>query len=384
MHNKNIPINDQVSLNKFYLECLNENILAIDTEFVRENSYHPILCLVQIAGSNFSKAIDPLSGINMEPIWKLLSNRNILKVFHAARQDIEIFFNLTGKIPEPIYDTQIAAMFCGLGEQIGYENLINKLLGLTISKEHQFTNWLQRPLSQKQIDYAISDVSYLIKVFPLIEKKIEEKNRRDWVKKEFNLLQKTDLYQIEPDEAWKKIKIKRSNPEMLFILKNLACWRETECKKRNIPRGRLIRDDVLINLSYGKPKTINEIKKVRAFPKHFSNDDCLMILNIINKCLKNLPKVLHKKIKLKEKKTISKDTLNLLKLLLNYCSQKSGIAEKVIANGDDLRLILEGKKKNVKVFYGWRNEIFGNKVESLLKGKIAFKLEKGIVKKIDI
>ena len=158
-------IRDNSTLKKFCNKCIKENVLAIDTEFIRENTYYPVLCLVQIASNSFSAVIDPLSEIDMEPVWQLLSNKKILKVFHAGRQDVEIFFNLTGKIPKPIYDTQIAAMFCGLGDQVSYEGLVNKFLGLTINKESQFSNWLQRPLTNKQIDYALSDVNYLIKNF---------------------------------------------------------------------------------------------------------------------------------------------------------------------------------------------------------------------------
>ena len=169
-----IPIKDNDTLYKFYNQCINEKVLAIDTEFIRENTYYPSLCLIQIAGSDFASAIDPLSGVDLSIIWKLLENKNILKVFHAARQDIEIFLNLTGKIPYPIYDTQIAAMFCGLGDQIGYEGLVNKFLGLSVNKELQFTNWLQRPLSKNQIEYAISDVTHLIKIYPIITKLINK------------------------------------------------------------------------------------------------------------------------------------------------------------------------------------------------------------------
>ena len=173
----NKPITDQDTLNKFYNQCIKEKILAIDTEFIRETTYYPSLCLIQIAGSDFAGAIDPLSGLDLKPILGLLINKNILKVFHAARQDIEIFLNLTGEIPYPIYDTQIAGMFCGLGDQIGYEGLVHHFLDLRVNKELQFTNWFQRPLSKQQIDYAISDVTHLIKIYPLINKIIQDSNR---------------------------------------------------------------------------------------------------------------------------------------------------------------------------------------------------------------
>ena len=377
------PITDQNTLNDFYNKCKIEKVLAVDTEFIRDSTYYPSLCLIQIAGINFAAAIDPLAKLDMSPIWELLLNKNILKVFHAGRQDIEIFFGLMGEIPTPIYDTQIAAMFCGLGDQVSYESLVNNFLGLSVNKEHQFTNWLQRPLSKNQINYAISDVTHLINIFPLIRQAIKDNNREEWVTKELEHLSKKELYQVKADEVWKKIKLKNSNPQMLNLLKYLAYWRENECKKRNIPRNRLIRDDVLINISFSKPKTISELKKIRAIPKNLSNDDFSQILEVIDKA----EKVRREEWPLISTSTspqISKSSLELLKILLKYCSEENGLAEKVIANTDDLKSILEGQKKNMKVFTGWRNKIFGEMALSLLNGKLAFKIEKGKIKKIDI
>ena len=377
------PITDQNTLNDFYNKCKIEKVLAVDTEFIRDSTYYPSLCLIQIAGINFAAAIDPLAKLDMSPIWELLLNKNILKVFHAGRQDIEIFFGLMGEIPTPIYDTQIAAMFCGLGDQVGYESLVNNFLGLSINKEHQFTNWLQRPLSQNQINYAISDVTHLINIFPLIRQAIKDNNREEWVTKELEHLSKKELYQVKADEVWKKIKLKNSNPQMLNLLKYLASWRENECKKRNIPRNRLIRDDVLINISFSKPKTISELKKIRAIPKNLSNDDFFQILEVVDKAQK-VKREEWPLISTSTSPQISKSSLELLKILLKYCSEENGLAEKVIANTDDLKSILEGQKKNMKVFTGWRNKIFGEIALSLLNGKLAFKMEKGKIKKIDI
>ena len=209
--NKVIINND--TLKEFINKCLKQKVLAIDTEFIRDNTYYPILCLVQIAGKDFAAAIDPLSEIDMNPIWDLLSNEKILKIFHSGRQDIEIFLNLTGKIPKPIYDTQIAAMFCGLGDQVGYEKLVDKFLNLSINKENQFTNWLQRPLTKSQLDYAISDVTHLIKIFPSVNKLILKAGRQEWVSKEIEQLYKKNLYNVNPEEAWKRIKVKYSKSE---------------------------------------------------------------------------------------------------------------------------------------------------------------------------
>ena len=379
-----IPIKDNDTLYKFYNQCINEKVLAIDTEFIRENTYYPSLCLIQIAGSDFASAIDPLSGVDLSIIWKLLENKNILKVFHAARQDIEIFLNLTGKIPYPIYDTQIAAMFCGLGDQIGYEGLVNKFLGLSVNKELQFTNWLQRPLSKNQIEYAISDVTHLIKIYPIITKLINDSNRTEWVEKEMQSISDQSLYKIDPLDIWKRIKLKNSKPKTLNLLKHLAAWRENECKKQNIPRNKLIRDDVLVNVSYQSPQTIIELKKIRAFPKQLSHKNCNDIIETIQNANRIIQEDWPNVIKTYKKSNISSNSLELLKLLLKFSSEESGLAEKLIANNDDLRDLIEAKNNDLRVFKGWRNDIFGKEAILLLNGKLGFRLENGQVKKIQI
>jgi ribonuclease D len=384
MESSKNPIIDNDTLYKFYNQCINEKVLAIDTEFIRENTYYPSLCLIQIAGSDFAGAIDPLSGVDLSIIWKLLENKNILKVFHAARQDIEIFFNLTGEIPYPIYDTQIAAMFCGLGDQIGYEGLVNKFLGLSVNKELQFTNWLQRPLSKNQIDYAISDVTHLIKIYPLIEKLINDSHRTEWVEKEMQSINDQNLYKVDPLDIWKRIKLKNSKPKTLNLLKYLAAWRENKCKEKNIPRNKLIRDDVLVNLSYQSPQNIIELKKIRAFPKQLSHKDCNDIIETIKNANKIIQEDLPNVITTYKKSNISSNSLELLRLLLKVSSEESGLAEKLIANSDDLRDLIEAKNNNLRVFKGWRNDIFGKQAISLLNGKLGFRLENGQIKKIQI
>ena len=377
-------IRDNSTLKKFCNKCIKEKVLAIDTEFIRENTYYPVLCLVQIASDSFSAVIDPLSDIDLQPFLKILSNKNILKVFHAGRQDIEIFFNLTGKIPTPIYDTQIAAMFCGLGDQVSYDGLVDKFLGIKINKESQFSNWLQRPLTKKQVKYALADVNHLIKIFPLMKKVIKESNREEWVKKEFEHLTNKKIYDINPIEVWKKIKIRNPKSKILNILRYLAEWREIECKKRNIPKNRLIRDEVLVTLSQLKPNDIFSIKKLRGMPKVFNDKDLNTILKIIKFSCKIESEKWPKIPKQSKKLNVNKASLDLLKLLLSYCSQKSGLAEKLIADADELRLILDGQQADLEVFKGWRYDIFGKFVNPLLNGQIAFTIKNNKIKKIEI
>ena len=274
-------------------------------------------------------------------------------------------------------------MFCGLGDQVSYDGLVNNFLKLTISKESQFSNWLQRPLTNKQIDYALSDVNYLIKIFPLIKKTIKKTNREDWVEKELACLSNKKIYDINPIEIWKKIKIKNPKREILNILKYLAEWREIECKKRNIPRNRLIRDEILVTLSQLKPTNIFSIKKIRGIPKSLNDKDLNKILKIIKFSYEIEPEKWPKITKQIKKINVNKASLDLLKLLLTYCSQKSGLAEKLIADADELRLILDGQMKDLEVFKGWRNEIFGKYVDQLLKGKIAFTIKDNKIKKLE-
>ena len=382
--NKINVIRSNDTLKEFYNKCIKEKVLAIDTEFIRENTYYPVLCLVQIASETFSAIIDPLSEINMEPIWELLSNKEIIKVFHAGKQDLEIFFNLTGKIPEPIYDTQIAAMFCGLGDQVSYDVLVNKFLGLTLSKDSQYSNWLQRPLTKNQLQYALLDVEYLIKVFPLIKKMIKDYKREGWVEKEIKFLTSKELYNINPNEVWQRIKIKNPKRDVLNVLKFLAKWREIESKNRNIPRNKLIRNEILVNLSQSKPKDIFSIKNIRGIPKTLSNNDLNNILKVIKASQNIVPNKWPKISEYSKQLNVNKESLDLLKLLLSYCSRQSGLAEKLIANTDELRLILDGQNEDLKIFSGWRNEIFGKFVKLLLKGEIAFTIKDNKIKKIEL
>jgi len=382
MVKSNTIITDNITLNEFYNKCIKEKVLAVDTEFIRDNTYYPSLCLIQIAGENFSAAIDPLSGLEMQPVWDLLANEKILKVFHAGRQDIEIFLHLTEEIPKPIFDTQIAAMFCGLGEQVGYEKLVNNFLDLSINKENQFTNWLQRPLTKNQIEYAISDVTHLIKIYPLILKSIKDLNREDWVQKETEYLTNKNLYITDPMTAWERIKIKQLNRETLNYLKYLASWREIECKKRNIPRNRLIRDEVLVNIAVLKPREIDKLKKIRGISKNLSVADFYQILETIKQSSKYNSEQWPQINNTYKKKNVDKCSLELLKLLLSYCSEKSGLAQKLIADTEDLRNVLLDPNKNHGMFSGWRNKIFGNYVKLLLDGKLAFTIENNKIKKI--
>ena len=240
-------------------------VFAIDTEFLREKTYYPQLCLIQIAGNGIHFAIDPIdTGLDLSQLWDLLANPHITKIFHAARQDIEIFYHLTGAVPQNIFDSQIAAMVCGLGDQVGYDKLVRHFLDIMIDKSSRFTDWSKRPLSEKQISYALDDVIYLEKIYPLLSKRLVDENKQDWIAGESAILSSPTTYEVDRNTIYKRIKIRTNKPIILNRLKHLAAFRERECQKRDLPRGRFIKDETLIDLAASGPSSIDEIKKIRG------------------------------------------------------------------------------------------------------------------------
>ncbi len=252
-----------------------DDFVAVDTEFMRENTYWPDLCLVQIAGNGEAAAIDPKAdGIDLTPLLELLVNdHDVLKVFHAGGQDLEIIHNLTGKVPNPLFDTQIAAMALGYGEQIGYSNLVESVLGHTLDKGARFTDWSRRPLDKRQIDYAIADVTHLAEIFPMLVKKLVKTGRGDWLDEEMDRLADPSSFAFELEDAWKRLKLPSRNPAILGRLKALAGWREAEARSKNLPRGRIVKDDTLNELASHPPKTQDDLGKVRGLSSGWRNND---------------------------------------------------------------------------------------------------------------
>ena len=355
--------------------------IAIDTEFIREKTYWPKLCLIQVFDGKKASIIDPLvNGIDLEPLIDLLENDSITKIFHAGRQDIEIFYNLTNNIPKNIFDTQIAAMVCGFGESIGYERLVSRLLNKKIDKTSRFTNWEKRPLSKKQKDYAISDVTHLFDLYPIIKKQVFDNKRENWVKEEMNILISKETYKQDPDNAWKKLKIRSSDEKSISILFHLAKWREKKSQELDIPRGKLLRDEAIYEISSSQPTSEKEISELRSFSR------INIKLNSINEILEEIRNAKSVKInnlpEMPNHNRLSQGIsakISILKILLDSISVEYGVAQKLIANKDDLEKLIMNDNANIKTLRGWRYEIFGKKAVDFKNGRIGITMDSGNV-----
>ncbi|MEO8175298.1 MAG: ribonuclease D [Sphingomicrobium sp.] len=357
--------------------------IAVDTEFMRENTYWPELCLLQVASTEEAAAIDPLVGLDLTPILDLMvENRNVLKVFHAGGQDLEIVHNLTGKVPTPLFDTQIAAMALGHGEQIGYSNLIESLLGHALDKGARFTDWSRRPLDKRQIDYAIADVTHLATIFPRMVEKLRKNGRGAWLDEEMERLADPSSFAFDPEDAWKRLKLPSRNPAVLGRLKALAAWRETEARSKNLPRGRIVKDDTMGEIAIHPPKSQDELGQVRGLSSGWRSNDIgsrLMSALASAKPLEpsELPDREPRRPGLTKEGALVSD---LLKLLLKIRSKEAGVATKLIARTDELEALAAGVRKNLKILSGWRFDEFGRDAVDLVEGRIGFAIEHGKLK----
>ena len=367
-------IADSTSLTKFCDRLIKSSYITVDTEFMRDQTYWPRLCLVQIADEHEAAAIDTLAkGINITPLLNLLTNSRILKIFHAARQDLEIFYRLMGRLPSPIFDTQIAAMVCGFGDSAGYDTLVRKLTDETIDKSSRFTDWALRPLSQRQINYALGDVTHLRQVYIKLNEMLGQNNRHNWMDEELSILRDTKNYTFEPEDAWRRIKYRTPKPRFLAILKEVAAWREIEAQNKDIPRNRIVRDESLIEISHHAPKTINDLSRARGLSlKKAEGSLGKALLNAVKVGLnvpsENLPEV---KRDAPLPKGIGPIT-DLLKVLLKLKCEKHDVAQKLIATVNDMEQIAAfGQNANVPALQGWRQEVFGIDALRLRSGQLA-------------
>ncbi len=347
--------------------------LTVDTEFMRETTFWPKLCLLQIAGPNHAFAIDPLAkNINLEPVLKLLADKSITKVMHAARQDMEIFYHLTGSLPQPLFDTQIAAMVCGFGDQVGYESLVSKLNGTRIDKSSRFTDWSRRPLSNEQLEYALGDVTHLRPVYDKLLKRIEKTGRFEWIEEETNLLCNPDIYRIDPEQAWRRLKPKKNDSRYLAVLQAVAKWRENEALTRNVPRNRVVRDEILLQIASRPPKDKKSLERVRGLSNGFSNGAYgESLLEAISKGMA-LPLEIAPAAKIKPELPSGIGPLtDLLKVLLKQKCEENHVAQKLVANVNDLERIAADNDADVLALKGWRRNLFGEDALRLKKGEIA-------------
>ncbi|CAG0908020.1 unnamed protein product [Cyprideis torosa] len=377
-------IQTQEQLDKACAALAKNNYLTIDTEFLRDKTYYSKLCLIQLAGPDVDAvAIDPIQyDLDWTPLNDLLANENVIKVFHAARQDLEIFYQMNGKIPHPIFDTQVAAMVCGYGDSIAYNKLVEGITGHALEKSAQFTDWSRRPLSDKQLKYALDDVIYLRDVYKHLDKHLKEHKRDGWLKQEMDILTNPDTYEIPLDTVWQRIKIRSDKPEVLAILRDLASWREETARQRNLPRNRVIKDEALADIAVYRPKDIEGLSRIRNVPKDMTHGDkAKNLLAIIKKAQKSdkgtWPKVKRGTPFPREATPI----LEMLKLLLKINCSEADVAPKLIANVKDLEEIATSDEPDCSAVKGWRMEVFGKDALALKNGQITLGLKDGVIHK---
>jgi ribonuclease D len=354
--------------------------VTVDTEFLRETTYYPLLCVAQLASPDEAVVVDALAkGIDLAPLFDLMIDERVVKVFHAARQDIEIIWNLAKKIPHPIFDSQVAAMVLGYGDSISYDQLVQRITGDSIDKSSRFTDWTRRPLSETQLRYAVSDVTHLRDVYLKLSGDIHARGRSDWVRAEMDILTSPDTYRMDPESAWERLKSRVRKPKDLAVLIEVAAWREREAQSRDVPRGRVLRDDVIGDIAMQAPTTIEKLSHVRSLPKGFERSRWgEAIVEAVQLGLARDPKTLPP-IERGRRAVNGGATVELLKVLLRMTSERNGVAAKVIATVDDLEHIAGDDAADVPALKGWRRELFGEKALALKHGKLALAVERGRV-----
>jgi ribonuclease D len=374
-------ISNSKQLAEFCSRLAKAPYVIVDTEFMRENTYYPDLCLVQLSDGKEAAAVDPKAeGIDLKPMLDLLTdNEDILKVFHAGGQDIEIFYNLTGRTPHPMFDTQIAAMALGQGEQVGYSNLVDLWLGIQIDKGARFTDWSRRPLDKRQLDYAVADVTHLAAIFPMMLEKLKKTGRGQWLDHEMERISNVENYRNDPEKAWEKVKVQSRKPEVLGRVRAMAAWREIEARNKNIPRGRIMKDETLGDIASHPPKTQAELPKVRGLSPAWRDNEIGQRLMVA----------------ISQSTPIARDALSernrsgtgggkegalvadLLKLLLKIRSREINVASRLIVKAEELERLASGERDGLQLLSGWRFEQFGRDALDLVEGRLAFAVVDG-------
>ena len=350
--------------------------IAVDTEFMRERTYWPKLCLAQVAGPDDAAAIDALAeGIDLAPLDELMANTKVLKVFHAARQDLEIFYLRMNKVPQPLFDTQVAAMVCGHGEAASYESLATKLAKAKIDKSSRFTDWSRRPLSERQISYALSDVTHLRVVYEKLRRQLEKSGRLPWITEEMAVLNDPATYRADPEQAWRRLKPRGASPRLLGTLKEVAAWRERTAQRIDIPRQRLLRDEQLLEIASHAPKTVEELALTRGLGRGFAEGwQGREILEAIEKARKLPEAQLPTRERPPEQLRAPGAVVDLLRTLLRLKAEQADVAARLVASADEIDRLAAGKR-DLHVLNGWRNEIFGRDAVALLEGRVALALD---------
>ncbi|ADV13623.1 ribonuclease D [Mesorhizobium ciceri] len=363
------------------------DFVTVDTEFIRETTFWPILCLIQMAAPGVTALIDPLApDIDLKPFFRLMANEAVVKVFHAARQDIEIIVHLGDLVPHPVFDTQVAAMVCGFGDSVSYDQLVQRITGARLDKSSRFTDWRHRPLSDKQLDYALADVTHLIEVYQHLSAELERENRAHWLNEEMEVLTSRETYDPHPEDAWKRLKMRLRKPQELAIVQGVAAWREREARERDVPRGRVLKDDAIYEVAQQAPRDAAALGKLRTTPKGWERSStATALLGAVNTALA-LPKEQMPKLpKSFQPPEGSSAAAELLKVLLRIVAEKEGVASKVLASSDDIdRIAAEGEDADVPALQGWRRAVFGEAALKLVRGEIGIKFDKRKIAVFDL
>ena len=384
-------IRSQQDLETVAREFSDAPFVTVDTEFMRERTYWPQLCLIQIArpamdDPRAAAIIDPIeSDLDLAPLFSLFANKDIVKVFHAARQDVEIFHHLSGAVPTPLYDTQIAAMVCGFGDQVGYETLVRKIADGSLDKSSRFTDWARRPLTEKQLTYALADVTYLRDVYSYLVKRIEDADRGHWVAEEMAAISDPKTYVVEPEEAWRRLKTRSANGRFLAIAKELAEWREREAQRRDIPRSRLLKDDALLEICANQPKSPAELSRSRLLFREGRKADVVeAILAAVRRGL-DTPKAQQPEPgEQKPARSSAGPLIDLLRVLLKARAEEIGVAQRLLASSADLEELAASDNPDTPALKGWRREAFGEEALRLKRGEIALSAAGGVVKVVPL
>jgi len=360
------------------------DFITVDSEFIRESTFWPQLCLIQLASAQEECLIDPLAeGLDLEPFFALMRNENVLKVFHSARQDLEIIYHRgAGTIPTPLFDSQIAAMVLGFGDSVAYDQLVSHICGATIDKSSRFTDWSLRPLSEKQLSYALADVTYLRDIYLYLAEKLRQTGREAWLAQEMGILTSPKTYENPPEDAWMRIKVRRFGATEMAILRRLAAWRERLAQNRDIPRRRILRDESLVEIAEQKPTNLAMLSRLRSLPKDLEmRDFATDLLQAVEDGLATTSEEMP--IPKKGGKRLSDaqmSAVDILKLLLKIVAQKNAVAAKMLASSDDLeKIVAYGRDAPVEAMQGWRYELYGKQALAILDGRLAIGFNEGII-----
>ncbi len=380
------PIIATDELARFCASLADASFVTVDTEFMRETTFWPKVCLIQVAGPEEARVIDPLAeGLDMAPLFELFRNKNVLKVFHAARQDLEIFVRQMGEVPTPLFDTQVAAMVCGFGDQVSYETLAGKLANAQIDKSSRFTDWSRRPLTAKQILYALSDVTYLRKCYEKLAAKLQKSGRAEWLEAEMATLTDPATYDLAPLDAWKRLKPRVTRPEYLAVLQAVAAWRETEARQRDIPRQRILRDEAAMEIASHPPKSAEDLGHIRGLSKGFAEGKMGQGLLAAIEARMAAPRETWPQIEREAELPRGIGPLvELLKVLLKLKCDEHDVAQKLVTATSDLDKIAADDNANVPAMQGWRRELFGNDALRLKRGELALAVNGNRIKLVDL